>query len=145
MSTNSFGVLIVEDYAAWRRFVRSILTNHSESCIIHEVSDGLEAVQRAAEMRPDLIVMDIGLPKINGIEAARQIRRSLPKTKILFLSQESSPEVVQEALNAGEGYVAKTDAGRDLITAITAVLRGEQFLSGRFAGSHFVQVGASAD
>jgi DNA-binding NarL/FixJ family response regulator len=145
MSTNSLGVLIVEDYAAWRRFVRSILKSHSESCIIHEISDGLEAVQRAAEIEPDLIIMDIGLPKINGIEAARRIRKFLTKTKILFLSQESSPEVVHEALHTGEGYVAKTDAGRDLLTAINAVLRGEQFLSGRFAGSDLLQVGASVD
>jgi DNA-binding NarL/FixJ family response regulator len=96
--------------------------------IVCEVSDGLEAVKIAAKLQPDLILLDVGLPSMNGIEAARRIRKLSPKSKILFLSQESSVDVVQEALATGaKGYVPKTFAGTDLLTAVDAVLRGEQF------------------
>ena len=98
--------------------------------VVCEVSDGLEAVQKAEELKPDLILLDIGLPTLNGIEAARQIRKLAPESKILFLSQESSADVVQEALNLGAlGYVVKADARRDLSDAVEAVLLGEQFVS----------------
>jgi DNA-binding NarL/FixJ family response regulator len=99
--------------------------------VISEASDGLEAVQKAAELQPSLIVLDIGLPSLNGIEAARRIRKLSPNSAILFLSQESSPEIVQEALSIGAlGYVVKAHAGRDLLIAVEAVLRKEQFVSG---------------
>jgi DNA-binding NarL/FixJ family response regulator len=94
------------------------------------VSDGLEAVQKAEELKPDLIVLDIGLPTLNGIEVARQIRRLVPDSKILFLSQESSADVVREALSLGAlGYVVKAHAGTELLAAVQAVLQGNQFVS----------------
>ena len=106
--------------------------------VIGVASDGLEAVQKAEELQPDLILLDIGLPSLNGIEVARQIRKRSPESKILFVSQESSAEMVQVALGTGaQGYVFKSDAGRELLEGVNAVLRGEQFVSGRFAGHHF--------
>lgn len=102
------------------------------------VSDGLEAVREAQRLQPGLILLDIGLPTLNGLEAARQIRTLSPASKIVFVTQESSADVVQEALNIGaSGYVVKADAGRELIAAVTAVLRGEQFVGSRFAGHDF--------
>jgi DNA-binding NarL/FixJ family response regulator len=123
-------VLVVEDYEPFRQFVCSILGNRPELQVICEASDGLEAVQRAEELQPDLIVLDIGLPSLNGIEAARRIRKVFPESKILFLSQESSADVAQECLSLGAlGYVVKTHAGSELLSAVEAVLRGKRFLS----------------
>jgi CheY-like chemotaxis protein len=107
--------------------------------IIGEASDGLEAVRKAGELHPDLIVLDIGLPSLNGIEAARRIRKFSPESKILFVSQESAADVVGEALAMGAGgYVVKTDAGGELLEAVDAVLRGGQFVGRRFSGHDFV-------
>ena len=98
--------------------------------IVCELSDGLAAVQRAEELNPDLILLDIGLPSLNGIEAARQIRKLVPKAKIIFLSQESSDDVVQEVFSSGAlGYVVKTFAGGELLPAVKAVLDGKPFVS----------------
>jgi len=105
--------------------------------IICEVSDGLEAVRKAKELKPELILLDIGLPKLNGMDAARQIRRVTPKAKILFLSQECSAVVVREALRFGAGFVVKADAGRELVSAVKAVLLGELFLSSALSGHIF--------
>ena len=92
------------------------------------VSNGLEAVQKAQELKPDLVLMDIGLPGLNGIEAARRIRTVTPNSKVIFLTQESSPEVVREAVILGaSGYVLKSQAETDLLIAVDAVLQGKQF------------------
>lgn len=123
-------VLVVDDNEPFRRFVRATLSTKPELKIVSEASDGLEAVQKALELQPGLIVLDIGLPGLNGIEAARRIRKLSPQSTILFLSQESSAEIVQEALSLGAlGYVIKEHAGRDLLIAVEAVLRNEQFVS----------------
>jgi DNA-binding NarL/FixJ family response regulator len=127
---SSIRVLVVEDYEPFRRFVCSTLQRVPELQIIGEVADGLEAVQRAEELQPDLIVLDIGLPSLNGIEAARRIRKLAPASKILFVSQESSADVVQEALSLGAmGYVVKAHAGSELLAAVDAVCQGRQFVS----------------
>jgi DNA-binding NarL/FixJ family response regulator len=123
-------VLVVDDNEPFRRFVRATLSTKPELKIISEVSDGLEAVQKALELQPGLIVLDIGLPSLNGLEAGRRIRKLSPKSTILFLSQESAPEIVQEALCLGAlGFVIKAHAARDLLIAVEAVLRKEQFVS----------------
>lgn len=141
MGKSSIRVLIVDDYEPWRRFVSSTLGRLPQLEIIAEVSDGLEAVRKAQQMQPDLIILDIGLRLLNGIEAARQIRKLSPTSTILFVSQESSADVVQVAFDSGAGgYVTKADAGRELLAAVTAVLRGEQFVGSRFAGHHFIGV-----
>jgi len=97
---------------------------------VGKVSDGLEAVRRAEELNPDLILLDIGLPTLNGLEAARQIRKVAPASKIVFLTQETSADVMQEALILGaRGYVVKIKAGIDLLAAVEAVLEGRRFVS----------------
>jgi DNA-binding NarL/FixJ family response regulator len=131
-------VLVVDDYAPFQRFVCSALQQKPELQIVGKASDGLEAVQKAAELQPDLILLDIGLPTLNGIEAARQIRKLAPRCKILFLSQESSPEVVQEGFELGAlGFVVKARAGNELLAAVDALRNGRHFVSGGLAGSTF--------
>jgi DNA-binding NarL/FixJ family response regulator len=122
--------MVVEDFQLFRRFVCSKLEQRSELRVVCEVSDGLEAVQKAEELKPDLILLDIGLPTLNGIEAARRIRDLVPESKIIFASQETSTEIVQAAMRLGVwGYVFKTHAEDDLLLAIDAVLSGKQFVS----------------
>lgn len=117
-----FRVLIVDDYAPWRQFLRSALQKKTELEIVGESADGLQAIQQAQELRPDLILLDLGLPTLDGIEAARQLRRLLPQSRIVFVSQESSPDVVREALSTGaQGYVVKQSV-RDLLQAVSAAL-----------------------
>jgi len=135
LNTPSIRVLIVDDYEPWYRFVSNTLRNHSEFEIIAETTDGLEAVQKAHALQPDLILLDIGLPTLNGIEAARRIRELSPKSKILFLSENRAAEVAQQALNTGAGgYVVKSDAASDLLPAVKAVLEGKRFISASLAG-----------
>ena len=124
-------ILLVDDFEPFRKYVRSLILERPELVVLCEVSDGLAAVQKAEELRPDLILLDIGLPLLNGIEAARRIRHSNPQSRILFLTQESSSEIVGEAFNLGaRGYVVKLDAGKDMLLGIDAVVRGEKFVSG---------------
>ena len=132
-------ILVVEDFKPWRRFISAAIEQEPQLQLICEVSNGLEAVQKARELKPDLILLDIGLPKLNGIAAARQIRALSPKSRILFLSQESSAAVVREALEIGAGFVVKTDAGRELLSAVNGVMSGEQLLSSRAKGHTLVE------
>lgn len=122
-------ILIVDDFKPFRGFVRSVLETRAD-CLITEASDGLEAVQKTEEFRPDLILLDIGLPNLNGIDVARQVRRLAPATKILFVTAVTAPDVVQKALSFGAlGYVHKSRAHSDLLPAIEAVLKGQPFIS----------------
>ena len=130
VAASSIRVMVVEDFQPFRQFVCSKLQQKSEFLVICEVSDGLEAVQKAEELKPDLILLDMGLPTLNGIEVARRLRDLAPKAKIIFLSQETSADFVQQALSLGAwGYVFKTNAEGDLLMAIDAVLSGMQFVS----------------
>ena len=123
METSQVRVLVVDDYEPFRQFVCSTLRKRPELQVVGEASDGPEAVHKAEELQPDLIVLDIGLPILNGIEAARRIRKLSPESKIVFISQESSADVVQEALALGAlGYVVKAHAGSELLAAVGAVL-----------------------
>jgi DNA-binding NarL/FixJ family response regulator len=138
LKTPSCRVLVVEDFERFRHFICSTLSERPEFQIVGEVADGLEAVQKAEALQPDLIMLDIGLPSLNGIDAARRIRKLSPKSKILFMSQESSSDVVQEALALGAmGYVVKAYAGSELLAAVEAVLQGRQFVSGGLSGHYF--------
>jgi DNA-binding NarL/FixJ family response regulator len=126
----SIRVLVVEDFAPFSQFIRSRLADRPDLQVIGEASDGLEAVQKAEILEPDLVFLDVGLPTLNGIEAARQIRKLAPQSKIVFVTQESSCEVVEEALHLGAwGYVLKTRAAVDLLPAVDAALEGRYFLS----------------
>jgi DNA-binding NarL/FixJ family response regulator len=128
-------ILIVDDFESFRQFVCLLLEQRPEFQVIGHASDGLEAIQKAKELRPDLILLDIGLPKLNGIETAKRLRKVTPQTRILFLSQESSSDVVQETLRLGAlGYVLKTRAGNELLPAMETVLRGQQFISSGLKG-----------
>jgi DNA-binding NarL/FixJ family response regulator len=121
-------VLVVEDHLDCRKLVRLLLQERPEWQIIFEASDGSEAVEKTVELRPDLILLDIGLPKLNGIEAARRIRKHSPNSRIVFMSMDNSPDVVREALSTGAmGYVYKARIQSDLLPAIDAVLRGIEF------------------
>jgi DNA-binding NarL/FixJ family response regulator len=131
-------ILVVDDFEDWLRQVRLLLQSRPECQVIAEASDGSEAVQKAEELKPDLIVLDVGLPNLSGIEAARQIRQRSPSSKIIFLSQNSDLDVVRAALGTGAlGYVCKTDAGRELLPAMDAVLRSMQFVSSSLKGHEF--------
>ena len=131
-------ILIADDYEGWRRQVRLLFQERPQWQVIAEAADGPEAIQKAEELKPDLIVLDIGLPELNGIEAARRIRQTSPSSKIVFLSQNNDRDVVRAALSTGAlGYVRKFDAGRELLHAIDAVLRGERFVSSSFKDYEF--------
>jgi DNA-binding NarL/FixJ family response regulator len=141
MPASSIRVLVVEDYAAFRRVLVAAIQSRVEIQVICEVADGPEAVQKALDLQPELILLDIGLPRLNGIEAARQIRNLSPKSKILFVSQESSADIVQAALETGaKGYVVKADVGSELIPAVDAVLRGQTYVSKSLSGHGLTNV-----
>ena len=131
-------VLVVDDFEPFRRLICSMLGRRPSLQIIGEVSDGLEAVRRAEELRPDLILLGIGLPSLNGLAAARQIRTLSPKSKIIFVTQESDAGILEGALSLGAlGYVAKTRVASDLLAAVDAVLDGGQFVSGGLSAMEF--------
>jgi len=127
---SSIRVLVVDDYEPFRRVVCSRLESRPDLEVIGEASDGLEAVEKAQALKPDLILLDIGLPRLNGIEAAQRISRLIPTATILFVSQISDADVVQEALSSGAiGYVWKQDAGTDLLPGVESALQGKRFVS----------------
>lgn len=130
-----YTALIVEDFQEFSQFVVLTLQQNADINPIYQASDGLEGVQRAEELQPDLILLDIALPTLNGIEAARRIRKVSPRSRILFLTQESSAEVVKVAMQLGaRGYVLKVNAGDELLVAVDAVLQGRHFV-GRCLGA----------
>lgn len=139
-------ILVVDDYEPFRRFLRSKLHSRPELQIVREATDGLQAVQQARQLQPDLILLDIGLPTLNGIEAARRIREVSPSSKILFVSENRSPDIAEAALSTGAcGYVVKSDAAGDLLPAVKAVLEGRRFVSASLAGHFLVAVSLNTD
>ena len=141
-------ILVVDDFLPWQHFVSVMLQGESDLQIISSVTDGLQAVRKAKEIRPDLILMDLSLPVMNGIDATRQIRAHSPGTKVLFLSEHRDSDLIQTAFDVGAcGYVLKSDSYSDLIAGIRAVLLGQPFVSrsltnwrensdGRYQGFH---------
>jgi DNA-binding NarL/FixJ family response regulator len=123
-------ILVVDDYEHWRRFVAEFLEKERDLQVVAEASDGLDAVRKAHKLQPDVILLDIGLPKLNGIEAARQMRQISPNSKILFFSENRSVAIVEEAMRCGaRGFVLKSDAANELLPAIRTVVAGHQFVS----------------
>jgi DNA-binding NarL/FixJ family response regulator len=122
-------ILVVEDHAQFRHLICTALQRRAEFQAV-EAADGLEAIHKAEELQPDLILLDINLPKMHGFEVAKQIRRLAPHARLLFMSQESSADMVRKALSLGaHGYIQKLSAGTDLLSAIDAVLAGQRFVS----------------
>jgi two-component system, NarL family, response regulator NreC len=120
----SFHILVVDDYQPWRQKICSMLQTRPELRVIAEAEDGLEAVQKARELKPDLILLDINLPSLNGIEAALKIREASPDARIIFVSQINDDDVMKEALATGAaGYVLKVRAVQALLPAMEAALR----------------------
>jgi DNA-binding NarL/FixJ family response regulator len=130
---SSASVLVVDDFEKWRWVVRAALRARLGLHTFEEAADGLEAVQKAAQLQPDLVMLDIGLPELNGIEVARQIRSVSPESKVVFLTENCSCDLAEAALNSGaKGYVIKSAFAGELIPAVEAVLEGRQFLSAQF-------------
>jgi DNA-binding NarL/FixJ family response regulator len=125
-------VLLADDYEPWRRCVSSLFVGHPEWQIVGEVSDGLAAVEKATELKPDLVLLDLALPKLSGVEAANRIRKSTPRTKILFITAYRDSDAVETVQrNVAEGYVLKWEITRELVPAVEAVLWGRKFVSER--------------
>lgn len=130
-------ILVVDDLDLWQGYVIARLEEQPDLQIVGFASDGLQAVQKVQELQPDLILLDITLPKLNGLEVARQIGKLAPKSKILFVSGECDPDIVKAAFQAGgSGIVWKMDAASELLTSIEAVLDGKRFVSSSLKDLH---------
>jgi DNA-binding NarL/FixJ family response regulator len=130
LGETSIRALVVDDHESWRGFASKILQRVPELQVVGEASDGLQAIRLAQQLQPDLIVLDIGLPQLNGIEVARRICFLSPKSKVVFMSGNRSHEIAQEALRiGGSGYVVKWAAASDLLRAIEAALQCKRFIS----------------
>lgn len=123
-------ILVVDDFSLWQDFVRICFKKRSDVHILDVASDGLEAVKKAVDLHPDLVLLDISLPEMSGIQAAKRIRQLVPNIKVIFLTGHSDSEIVREAFLAGaDGYILKWDAAEDLITGMESVLLGKKFTS----------------
>lgn len=121
-------ILVVDDHALMRRSLRTLLGCRSDWQIIDEAEDGMEAVDKANRLQPDVVLLDVSMPKMNGLEACRRIRKTAPKSEILMVTQHDSQQMMHEARRAGaRGYVVKSNMARDLVTAVEALSRREAF------------------
>lgn len=129
-------VLLVDDFVEFRAAVSALLRKKPELQIVAEASDGVEAVEKSRQLQPDLILLDIGLPKLNGVAAAQQIREVAPQSKIIFVTQETSADIMKEAIGlGGMGYVVKAKVESELLKAIDLVLEGKQFIGTGLTGN----------
>jgi DNA-binding NarL/FixJ family response regulator len=126
-------ILVAEDLDLWREYISSTLLREPSFELICEAVDGLQAVQMAEQHQPTIALLDIGLPHLCGIDAARSIQALAPNTRIVFLSGEQDNEIIRTALELGSGYVLKSDAAMDLVAAIHSVAKGETFVSRHLA------------
>ncbi|TMA26329.1 MAG: response regulator transcription factor [Deltaproteobacteria bacterium] len=125
-------IVIADDHEVVRKGLRSLLEEQHDVEIVGEASNGREAVDKVAVLKPDVVVLDIGMPELNGLEATRQIVKATPRTEVLILTVFETEEVIREVLRAGaRGYVLKSDAGRLLVSAIEAVSAHKPFFTSR--------------
>jgi len=126
--------LVADDHEVVRKGLRTLLQEQPGWEVVAEATNGKEAVQKAKDLKPDIALLDIGMPSLNGLEAARQIIKIEPKAKILILTVHESDPLIQEVLNAGaRGYVLKSDASRDLVSAVEALQRNKTYFSSRIS------------
>lgn len=127
-------VLLADDHEIVRKGLRALLEPQPDWEIVGEAGDGRQTVAMVKEFKPDIVVLDIGMPSLNGLEATRQILKARPQTKVLILTMHESDSMIREVLEAGaRGYILKTDAGRDLVAAVDALRRNKTFFTSRVA------------
>jgi DNA-binding NarL/FixJ family response regulator len=127
-------ILIADDHEVARRGIRSLLEGHAGWEVCGEAADGREAVNAANKLKPDLVLLDIGMPSLNGLDATRQILAALPNTRVMILTMHDSEQVVREVLAAGaRGFLLKSDAGRDLVAAVEALQQNRTFFTTKVA------------
>lgn len=135
-AANSIRILVADDHEIVRHGLRTLIESQTGWSVVAEAANGTQAVEKAAELKPDVVLLDLGMPELNGLEATRRIREMLPQTEILVLSVHDSEQMVREAISWGaRGYLVKSDAGRDLIAAVESVSRHKGFLSPSLAKS----------
>jgi DNA-binding NarL/FixJ family response regulator len=121
-------ILVADDHPVVRHGLRTLLGRNPGWEIVDEAEDGVEAVEKANRLKPDVVVLDLSMPRMNGLEACRQIRKNVPESEILIVTQHNSPQMMREAFKANaRGYVVKSDAGRDLVAAVDAVSQHKFF------------------
>jgi DNA-binding NarL/FixJ family response regulator len=130
-----FRILVADDHEVVRRGVCALLQSQKDWQVCGEASEGREAVRKALQLKPDAVVLDVGMPGLNGLEATRHILKEHPETKVLILTLHDSDQIVRDVLNAGaRGFLLKSDAARDLVVAMQALRRGETFFTAKVAG-----------
>ena len=128
-------ILLVDDHDVVRRGLRSLVEAQAGWEVCGEAATGREAVEKAGRLRPNVVIMDITMPELNGLEATRQIRKAVPETQVLVLTVHESEELLAEVLRAGaHGCMLKSDAGRELVSAIEALSQGKPFFTSKVAG-----------
>ena len=125
-------ILVADDHEIVRQGLRALLEAQPGWQVVAEAIDGREALDKAKRLRPDVVVLDVSMPNLNGLEATRQIRKALPETEVLILTMHDSEQLVREVLEAGaRGYVLKSDAGRELVTAVESVRQSKPYFTSR--------------
>ena len=131
---SAFRILIADDHEIVRRGIRALIEGHGGWEVCGESTDGREAVDKALELRPDIVLLDVGMPNLNGLDAARQILGANPRTRILILTMHESEQIVREVLEVGaRGFLLKSDAARDLVAAVEALQRRTTFFTSSVA------------
>lgn len=129
-------ILLVDDHPIVREGLRTVLQRQPECEVIGEAADGAEALEKAAALRPDVMVLDITMPKMSGLEVCRLARQKRPELEVLFVTQHDSPQMMREAINVGaKGYVVKSNAARDLLEAVAEVSQHRIFTTLPRSGS----------